>query len=296
MPLGAVAAAAASVALIGAAASGAAGGLPAPPAALPSVTALAAVNDALGDSLALNGVKQLAAAWSAGAARADAGPAAASSSSATQRGPRRWRRCAARCPPARSSRLTRTRAASAAAGAASGWRPSGRGQRRRPAVARAPYVEAITTSAAARETFGVLERLIEATLAQPVPTDGGGAIRVAPRHRPLVVAPHARALRRAPRRDGRRRVGAPRQLRRLWSPAVLDERQPLGDRLRQPRRALRAAMRVMRETFIRRLQEFTQPFGGPTSHTLTHLHITQKFTFRDVALRPARGGERRDGT
>ena len=224
MPLGAVAAAAASVALIGAAASGAAGGPPAPPAALPSVTVpLAAVNDALGgDSLALNGVKQLAAAWSAGAARADAGPAASLVVIGDAAGTALPALAALRGAVPASAFLE-------VDAHACGVRSGGCGERietflaegsaaGRPSLVHLSYVEAITTSAAARETFGVLERLIEATLAQPVPTDGGGAIR-ASLHAIVLSSSHLSPARCAELHaaTGGGASALRGELRRLWS-------------------------------------------------------------------------------
>ena len=80
------------------------------------------------------------------------------------------------------------------------------------------YVEAITTSAAARETFGVLERLIEATLAQPVPTDGGGAIR-ASLHAIVLSSSHLSPARCAELHaaTGGGASALRGELRRLWS-------------------------------------------------------------------------------
>ena len=74
------------------------------------------------------------------------------------------------------------------------------------------------TSAAARETFGVLERLIEATLAQPVPTDGGGALR-ASLHAIVLSSSHLSPARCAELHaaTGGGASALRGELRRLWS-------------------------------------------------------------------------------
>ena len=105
-----------------------------------------------------------------------------------------------------------------AGAASSGVGRGSAGAAGRPSLVHLSYVEAITTSAAARETFGVLERLIEATLAQPVPTDGGGAIR-ASLHAIVLSSSHLSPARCAELRaaTGGGASALRGELRRLWS-------------------------------------------------------------------------------